>query len=228
MIKDATEIEYIRHAARTTDKAMEAAFNAIRTGASELDIAAEATYSMMKNGSEHPHVYVNTGPVPRLHAEPRGDVKVGAEDPVTITLAADYRNYYSNETRTYIPPQAPKEKLRALQTVNKIRDSIREKLRPRTVLSTIEEEIGKALTAQGYSDYYVKGFTHGVGLLVEEDPITTIVIPHRRQALKENMVISAIHAPLAVPDVGAIKTEDTFLITSNTPEQLTEFHKETV
>jgi Xaa-Pro dipeptidase len=72
----------------------------------------------------------------------------------------------------------------------------------------------------------VKGFAHGVGLLVEEDPITTIIIPHRRQILKENMVISAIHAPLAIPGIGAIKTEDTFLISSNEAEQLTKFHEE--
>lgn len=228
MIKDTTEIESIRHAARATDKAMETAFNAIKVGASELDIAAEATYTMMKNGSEHPHVYVNTGPVPRLHAEPRCDVKVGAEDAVTITLAADYRNYYSNETRTYMPPGAPKEKFNALQTLNEIRSSIKEKLKPGVVLSTIEEEIGKALSAQGYAENYVKGFAHGVGLLVEEDPITTIIIPHRRQVLKENMVISAIHAPLAVLGIGAMKTEDTFLITSNLPQQLTTYRKESI
>jgi Xaa-Pro aminopeptidase len=223
MIKDATELENIRHAARATDKAMETAFNAIRVGATELDIAAEATYTMMKNGSEHPHAYVNTGPVPRLHAEPRCDMKVGTNDAVTITLAADYRNYYSNETRTYIPLGAPKEKLNALETLNGIRSSIKEKLKPEVVLSTIEEEIGKALSQHGYTNNYVKGFTHGVGLLVEEDPITTIIIPHRRQVLKENMVIAAIHAPLAIPAIGAIKTEDTFLITPNAPEQLTKF-----
>jgi Xaa-Pro aminopeptidase len=226
MIKDAKEIECIRHAAHATDKAMETAYDAIKTGASELEIAAEATYTMMKNGSEHPHVYVNTGPVPRLHAEPRSDVNVGAEDVVTITLAADYKNYYSNETRTHIPSGAPNEKFNALRTLNGIRNSIKENLKPGVILSAIEEEIGKALTAHGYADNYVKGFTHGVGLLVEEDPITTIVIPHRRQVLKENMVISAIHAPLAVPGIGAMKTEDTFLITSNLPEQLTTFHKE--
>ena len=226
MIKDATEIESIRHAARATDKAMETAFNAIKVGASELDIAAEATYTMMKNGSEHPHVYVNTGPVARLHAEPRCEVTVGDEDAVTITLAADYRNYYSNETRTYMPPGAPKEKFNALQTLNEIRSSIKEKLKPGVVLSTIEEEIGKTLSAQGYAENYVKGFAHGVGLLVEEDPITTIIIPHRRQVLKENMVIAAIHAPLAVPGIGAMKTEDTFLITSNLPEQLTTYRNE--
>jgi Xaa-Pro aminopeptidase len=40
------------------------------------------------------------------------------------------------------------------------------------------------------------------------------------------MVISAIHAALTIPNIGAIKTEDTFLVTSNAPEQLTKFSKE--
>jgi Xaa-Pro aminopeptidase len=85
----------------------------------------------------------------------------------------------------------------------------------------VEQEIGASLTAQGYSANYVKGFAHGVGLLVEEDPITTILIPHRRMALREGMVIAAMHAPLVIPGAGSFKIEDTFLVTPGGPEQLT-------
>ncbi len=223
MIKDATETDSIRQAAHTTDMGMEAAFGRIDVGVSEIEIAAEAIYAMMNAGSEHPHAYVNTGPVPRIHAEPRRDVRVRRDDAVTITLAGDNMNYYSNETRTYLTRGAATEKLRAREALNSIYDSVKEKLRPGVLLNSIEEVIAEALGAQGYADNYVKGFAHGVGLLVEEDPITTILIPHRRMAIKENMVITAMHAPLAIPGVGAMKCEDTFLVTPNGTEQLTKF-----
>jgi Xaa-Pro dipeptidase len=223
MIKDPTEIESIRQAASTTDKGMEAAFSRIDVGVSELEIAAEATYAMMKAGSEHPHAYVNAGPLPRIHAEPRSDVRVKSDDVVTITLAGDSGHYYSNETRTHVMHAAAKEKFKALEAMEGIYNTVRQKLRPGVPLNSVEDWIGEVLRAQGYAENYVKGFAHGVGLLVEEDPITTILIPERRTVVKENMVLAALHAPLAIPDVGAIKCEDTFLVTSNGTEQLTRF-----
>jgi Xaa-Pro dipeptidase len=65
------------------------------------------------------------------------------------------------------------------------------------------------------------GFVQGVGLLIEEDPISTILIPGRRIALREGMVIAAMRAPLAIPEAGSFKNEDTFLITASGSEQLT-------
>ncbi|WP_455283781.1 M24 family metallopeptidase [[Eubacterium] cellulosolvens] len=223
MSKDPTEIQHIRRASEITDQGMKAAANAIDVGASELDIAAEATYAMMKKGSEHPHVYVNTGEYPRKHAEPRRDIRVTREDAVMITVAGDYQNYYSNETRTHMMEGAPSKKRRALETLEHAYSMVEEKLRVGVELNTIEYEIGQILRREGYADSYVQGFAHGVGLLVEEDPITTIVIPHRRQVVKENMVLAAIHTPLAIPGVGAIKCEDTFLVKSDGPERLTKF-----
>lgn len=223
MIKDATEIERIRHASEMTDAGMEAATNAIHVGVSELEIAAEATYAMMKKGAEHPHVYVNTGAYPRKHAEPRQDVKIGEGDAVTMTMAGDYEYYYSNETRTHVMDGAAREKVEALETFERVYSMVQEKLRPGVALNLIESEIERMLRSHGYADNYVKGFAHSVGLLVEEDPITTILIPHRRYVIKENMVLAAIHAPLAIPGVGAIKCEDTFLVLSDGIEQLTKF-----
>jgi len=223
MIKDATEIERIRRASEITDMGMETAANAIDLGVSELEIAAEATHTMMKKGAEHPHVYVNTGPYPRKHAEPRREIKVQAGDVVTITLGGDYEFYYANETRTHVMEGGSEEKLKALEVLSNVYSLVKDKLRPGTALNSIESQIEQALKDQGYADNYVQGFAHSVGLLVEEDPITTIIIPHRRQVIKENMILAAIHAPLAVPGVGAIKCEDTFLVGSDGVEQLTKF-----
>jgi Xaa-Pro aminopeptidase len=200
---------------------MKAAIGHISPGTSELEIAAEAVYAMMKEGSERPHVYVNAGPVPRIHAEPRAEVRVAKGDVVTVTIGGDYADYYSNETRTCLLSGSNKEKQNAFESLRSIYEAITPRLRPGTVPLEVEQEIGASLSAKGYSANYVKGFIHGVGLLVEEDPITTIRIPHRRIALKEGMVVAAMHAPLVIPGVGSFKIEDTFLVTPTGPEQLT-------
>jgi len=223
MIKDAAEIQRIKQASEITDAGMEAAVNAMGVGVSELEIAAEAIYAMMKKGAEHPHVYVNAGAYPRKHAEPRRDIGVSRGDAVTVTLAGDYEYYYSNETRTHMMEGASGEKLKALEVLERAYGMVEDKLRPGVALNSIESQIERMLKSHGYGDNYVQGFAHSVGLLVEEDPITTILIPHRRQVIKENMVLAAIHAPLAIPGVGAIKCEDTFLVRSDGVEQLTKF-----
>ncbi|MEM3754964.1 MAG: M24 family metallopeptidase, partial [Candidatus Bathyarchaeia archaeon] len=72
----------------------------------------------------------------------------------------------------------------------------------------------------GLTEYYVYGFGHGVGLRFEEAPITTIVIPHRTMKIKENMVISLGHAPLSGKPIGAIKIEETYLVSEEGAEKL--------
>jgi Xaa-Pro aminopeptidase len=221
MIKDADEVERVRAAARTTDRGMAAALEHIAPGTSELDVAAEAVYAMMKAGAERPHVYVNAGPVPRIHAEPRADVRIAGDDVVSVTIGADSQNYYANETRTHVPAGAAPEKKAAFDALRSVYETIVPKLTPGTVFESVEEEIGATLAARGYAENYVKGFAHGVGLLIEEDPITTILIPHRRMPIREGMVIAAMHAPLAVPGVGSFKIEDTYLVTPAGPAPLT-------
>ena len=79
---------------------------------------------------------------------------------------------------------------------------------------------------KGYGSNMVIGFAHGVGLLVEEDPITTIVPPHRRYQVKRGMVLASLHAPLTLPGTGVIKVEDTYVIEEDGAKRLTEYEYE--
>jgi len=105
---------------------------------------------------------------------------------------------------------------------------VEENLKPGVRLIEVQNMIGKLFEKEGYSDYYVIGFAHGVGLLPEEDPITTIVGPHRQYKAVENMILATIHAPLTIPGIGTIKFEDTYWIRPEKPEKLTKFDYELV
>jgi len=223
MIKNAQEIECIRRASGMVDLGMEAAVNSVDIGRSELEIAAETVYRLMKLAAEHPLVYVNVGPKPRKHAEPRGDVKVGKGDCVSIVVGADYNNYFSNVSRTLFFDEASSEKEKAFDAMEKARHLAEEELKPGVELAEMERKIHELMEKSGYGAYYSWGFTHGVGLLIEEDPITTIVVPHRRYKVAENMVLAAVHVPLTVPNIGSVKCEDTFLISEEGCKPLTKY-----
>ncbi len=223
MIKDNDEIEAIRKASKIAEKGLEKALDSISIGVSELDIAAEAMYYMMKAGSESPHVYVNAGPNPRAHAEPRNDVKVRNNCAVSVVVSADYMGYNSNITRTVFVGKASEEAKKVHQALHDAYEKAKDNVKPGVKFIDVENEIKKILEKNDYEKYYLTGFAHGVGLLVEEDPITTILSAQRQYKVSENMVLAFIHAPLMIPGIGSLKCEDTFLVKSDGIETLTKY-----
>ena len=223
MIKEEDEIEAIKQASKITETGMQKAIDTIDVGKTELEIAAEAINQMMKKGAENPHIYIAAGPNPRIHAEPRKWNKIQPNDTIEIVISADYNGYYSNLTRTIFLGKPTEEKQKAFQTFIEIHKKAEENLKPGIKLIEIQEELKRIIYEREYGDYYVAGFAHGVGLLPEEDPITTIVVPHRQYKIKENMVLASIHAPLTIPGIGTIKIEDTYAITKEKPQKLTKF-----
>ena len=223
MIKDFGEIEAIKQASKIAESGMKSAVDAVDLGVSELDVAAEALRTVMKKGSENPHIYVNAGSKPRVHAEPRSWMRIKQGDVVEIVLSTDYQGYYSNLTRTVFVGDFSEKKRRILNVFLNAHQTAEDNLKPGVKLFEIENLLKNIYEKSGYGQYYVVGFTHGVGLLTEEDPITTIVVPHRQYLTAENMTLASIHAPLTVPKIGAVKLEDTYIIKSRKAERLTNF-----
>ncbi len=90
MEKDESELDSIKLASKIAEVGMGRAIEAVEVGKTELEVAAEATYEMMRRGAENPHIYVTTGQDPRVHAEPRKGVKINSDDVVQIVIAADF------------------------------------------------------------------------------------------------------------------------------------------
>lgn len=224
MIKDSQEIDATRRASRIVEGGIEAAVEAVKIGATELEIAGQAMMTMMKMGSENPHVYVNSGPRPRVHAEPRPWVRVGDGHVVSLVLSADYEGYYSNISRTVFVGEVGGEKRRSFDVVMELNRIAEESLKHGIKLVEIERRLEEAANRRGCGDYYACiGFTHGVGLLTEEDPITTIVAPHRQYTVEKGMTLALVHAPLTVPGLGSVKIEDTYTITGEGAEKMTQW-----
>jgi Xaa-Pro aminopeptidase len=207
MFKDNEEIETIKKAGKIAAIGMQTAIEAIKSNATELDIAAEAEYKMRKAGAEDIFIYVNTGS-PRIHARPR-DKKI--KDYVLIDIMPSYKGYFYDMARTIIlTPDTKREK--ALKAMEEIHIKLSEFLEIDNVFNSVETKILEVFKKYGLEDEYIYGFGHGVGLRYEETPILTIVPGDRMKLVKPNMVISAGHAPLSSKELGTIKIEDTHLI----------------
>ncbi|MBO8174865.1 MAG: aminopeptidase P family protein [Thermococcus sp.] len=209
MIKDEWELENIRKAGKIAVKGMKVAVETIRPGKSELEIAAEIVRELMLSGSEDPKVYVSA--TPRAHAEPFRDIKVERGKFVTIVIGADYNSYYANMTRSFFIGEPEERTKRAIEAMERVHQIALEKTRPGVTFAQVEREIAAVYREKRLQEYYITGYAHGVGLLIEEDPITTIVVPHRAMKAQKGMALAMVHAPLMIPE-GAVKKEDTIIL----------------
>ncbi|TPM22526.1 Xaa-Pro peptidase family protein [Mesorhizobium sp. B2-3-5] len=104
LIKSPQEIEYQRSAARMADYAMKRAFEAIRPGRSEVEIAGEIAMALGEAGSEYSAIspMVATGRRSTMtHAMPHRQV-VSVGDVVLVELAGVCNRYHSILMRTAV------------------------------------------------------------------------------------------------------------------------------
>jgi Xaa-Pro dipeptidase len=218
MIKDPWEIENIRKAGKIAQRGMKVAEEVVRPGVSETDIAGEVYRELMLNGSEEPKVYVST--TPRAHAEPFRDLKVKENGVVTVVIGADWNHYYANTARTFVVGEPGERVRRAIAVKENALKIALDETHVGMPLNTVERKLFEFFKENGFEDSYLAGYTHGVGLLIEELPMPTIVVPSRATKVAENMVLSIIHTPLMIPE-GAIKHEDSYLVKKKGVEKLT-------
>lgn len=209
MIKDKWEIKNIKVAGEIAVKGIKRAMDVIKEGKSELEIVNEIMRELMKNGSEHPHVYVSA--TPRIHAEPFRDVYVEKGKFVAVVIGADYNNYYANVTRSFFIGKAEGRAKDAIDAMKEAYKLAMNETRLNVKFRVVESKIENIYKERGLKDFYIAGYTHGVGLLIEEDPITTIVVAQRSMEPKKNMVLAFVHSPLMLPE-GVVKKEDTVII----------------
>ncbi len=87
-------------------------------------------------------------------------------------------------------------------------DSTRLGVRFNEVMRVLDE----IYASYGMLDYRVMGYTHAVGLQIEESPITTILPGDRSLKVEPGMVLAMVHAPILLGGHGQIKREDTFIV----------------
>ena len=223
MIKDKYELENIRIAGKKASKAMAKALNLIKPGVTETEIAADIYSELYRLGSEDPKVYVNAGPHPRVHAEPFRDSLVKENTFVTVVIAADHNGYYTNMSRTiFVGQNMSSEVKKIIDCTEEVYEKAKELTKPGIKFMKVIQELDKIYDKHGLKDKRVIGYVHGVGLQIEETPITTIVPKHRLIEVKPNMVLAFIHSPIMYDGLGQMKKEDTFIVKEDsTLEQVT-------
>ena len=216
-VKSEAEVAVLRKACRVADQGARAAMDAVRSGVTEFDLAAEANYAMFKAGAEHPAFALSVCAGPRAgfkHMAPTG-YRVRPGDMVYVDLGGRYMGYYSDTSRQRVCGEPTAEQLRFMETQIGIVEAVTGAARAGVVIADLADiAVGLARDA-GYDDcLYFRG--HGVGCAVQDLPAFA---PGNPAALAENMVI-AIEPMLVRQGFGTACWEDVWRVTRDGMERL--------
>jgi Xaa-Pro aminopeptidase len=218
-VKDASEIERIRDAARLGSQVMEEAIRLIRPGVTELDIAAEIGYRMRRKGAsgESFEAIVAAGPRSALpHARPTAR-RIGKNELVVLDLGAILRRYCSDLTRTVHVGKASARVRQWYHAVLDAQTAARDALKSGVTCGVIDAAARNVLQRKGLGRYFVHSTGHGIGLEIHEDPR---IARDQKKILEAGNVVT-LEPGVYVEGVGGIRIEDDALVTPRGAEILT-------
>jgi Xaa-Pro aminopeptidase len=223
-VKDASEIERMRDAAKLGSEVMDEAILLIRPGITELDIAAEIGYRMRRKGAsgESFEAIVASGPRSALpHARPTAR-RIGKNELVVLDLGAILRHYCSDLTRTIHVGKASTRVRQWYYAVLEAQTAARDALKAGVTCGAIDAAARNVLQRKGLGRYFVHSTGHGVGLEIHEDPR---IARDQKKRLETGNVVT-LEPGVYVEGVGGIRIEDDALVTLRGTEILTTTSRE--
>jgi len=218
-VKDKAEIELMRKAGEFTSKGIKTAYEIIRPGVREYEVAAEIEYAMRKCGSCGTafDTIVASG---SRSAFPHGgctDKEIQEGDLVVVDVGAVYRYYRSDMTRTVVAGKPSGKQQKIFEIVREAQVKACEAVSTEVTAKYLDGIARKIIEDAGYGKFYVHGLGHGVGLEVHEPP--TLNQESNDKLVVGNVV--TIEPGIYLPGCGGVRIEDTVLVQKGKAEKLT-------
>ncbi|OGD45351.1 hypothetical protein A3K69_02285 [Candidatus Bathyarchaeota archaeon RBG_16_57_9] len=197
------------------DLACTAAREAMKPGATEYEIAAEAEYAMRREGAELTSfaTIVSTGPRSAYsHGWPTSR-RLSDGEFMLVDLGPMIDGYAADETRTYILGKDP-GKQRMLEAVDRAVAAVTEAVRPGARCSDLDAISRRVLADHGFPDY-----PHSLG-----HPLSGFAVPNLSKTsdhvLREGMLFT-VEPGIYAPGYGGVRLEENVVVTGDGCEQLT-------
>ena len=217
-IKDAEEIELMRHAQSITDAAFQHMLGFIKPGMTEKQVRNELENFMFANGADSLAFgsIVASGPnTANPHAVP-SDRVIEKGDFVLMDYGAGYCDYRSDMTRTVVMGEPTQEQLDLYALVRRTHEECVAAIHPGVEGNDIFKLSKKIIGDAGYGGYYNHGLGHGVGIDIHELPNF-----NRSKNIIEVGSVITMEPGVYLPGVGGVRLEDYGVVTENGYEPFT-------
>lgn len=168
--KSEEEISLMRQAGGIADESLGAAIEAIRPGATELDVEEAIMAEMRRRGGKPTFCIVATA---ANGAEPHhlsDETKIEQGDVLVLDYGCSVDGYLSDITRTVACGEPPAEALKVYETVYESQMAGRSAIRPGTACQEVDRAARKVIEEAGYGEFFMHRTGHGIGMRGHEEP----------------------------------------------------------
>jgi Xaa-Pro aminopeptidase len=218
-VKNEEEIRLMRKAGTITSAGMQAAYETIRPGITEIEVAAEIEYAMRREGGWGTGFETIVASGVRS-AYPHGgcaDRKIRAGDIVVVDIGSSYEYYLSDMTRTIVAGKSSEKQAKMYEAVKTAQEKAYQAIRAGARGKDTDMAARKTLEDAGYGPYFVHSLGHGVGLDIHEPP--GLGATSKDVLVACNVVTN--EPGIYIPDFGGVRIEDTVLVGEGKAEKLT-------
>ncbi len=217
-VKNVEEVSMIKQACDMADAGMEAATEAIRQGAKEYEVAAQAEYAMRMLGSMGVafETLVASGPRSAFPHGISSDRQMRSGEFVIVDLGATWKGYCSDLTRTFVVGKASPKDLRIVKKVKEAHDKALDKIRPKVEASKIDT-VARTALGTSLAANFVHGLGHGVGLSIHEAPTISQI---SKDILEAGNVVTD-EPGVYIHGYGGVRIEDVVLVINKGCKKLT-------
>ena len=218
MRKDAGEYAALKDNARSADRALAAAWSAMRPGMTEADVARIIRDSFAGAGARPLFNIVGAGGNGAFPHHHTGDTVLRTGDAVVMDIGGEIGGYSSDITRMAIMGHAPEGYAEVHDIVEAAVQAALAASRPGARAHEVDDAARSVIADAGYGAYFVHRTGHGLGTEVHEPPYITA---SSRTVLDEGMVFS-IEPGIYLPGRFGLRLEDIVILRGAGPEILSE------
>lgn len=210
VIKDESEIDWIRKSLALAEKAFIEVKKQIELGSTEKSLAWKLEQTLRNLGAEglsFPSI-VAAGPNSALpHAIP-GEKEIQKGEPLLFDWGALLNGYCSDITRTLFIGKPDDRFERVFDTVLEAQTKAIQAIRAGMSGKEIDRIARSHIEERGYKEYFGHGLGHGVGLAVHEPPRLS---PLKEDILEPGMVVT-VEPGIYIPGWGGVRLENLIVV----------------
>lgn len=170
MQKDEEECRLLARSQQINDQAMRAAYDAMRVGMTELELADVVRRAFIANGADREaFIIVAYGEHSALPHHTPTDTKL-AQGPVLLDIGCYYQGYASDMTRVAYLGNPTPQFLSVHALVDQAVLAAQAVVAPGVVAQDIDRAARRVISENGYGAAFVHRVGHGIGLSVHEPP----------------------------------------------------------
>lgn len=223
-VKEESELEAMRKAAKIADSALAAGLAALRPGATEAEVGDALTAEMRRLGGKPAFCIIAAG---ANGAEPHhlsDDTVIREGDVVVMDFGCTVDGYYSDITRMAAVGHASEEAKRIHDIVLAAHHAARAAIRPEVTAESIDSAARKVIEDAGFGEFFMHRLGHGIGMRGHEDPNMVAGNQHRLEVGNCFSVEPGIY----LPGKFGVRLENIVTVTADGHESFNEEPAETL